>query len=36
MDYVKRIERVALAVEDLDEAQTFFERWFGANFCRKK
>ena len=32
MDYVKRIERVALAVEDLDKAQAFFERWFGAKF----
>lgn len=30
--FVKRIERVALAVSDLDEAQTFFERWFGAAF----
>ena len=33
MDYVKRIERVALAVENLDEAQVFFETWFGAKFC---
>lgn len=32
MDFVKRIERVALAVEDLDRAQTFFEQWFGARF----
>jgi methylmalonyl-CoA/ethylmalonyl-CoA epimerase len=32
MDFVKRIERVALAVESLDEAQAFFERWFGAEF----
>ncbi|MBI5828173.1 MAG: VOC family protein [Chloroflexi bacterium] len=33
MDYIKRVERVALAVEDLDEAQRFFEQWFGAKFC---
>ncbi|MCC7362201.1 MAG: VOC family protein [Anaerolineales bacterium] len=33
MDFVKRIERVALAVEDLDQAQAFFEQWFGARFC---
>ncbi len=32
MSYVKRIERVALAVPDLDEAQAFFEGWFGARF----
>ena len=32
MNFVKRIERVALAVESLDEAQAFFERWFGAEF----
>jgi len=32
MSYVRRLERVALAVEDLDEAQTFFEDWFGAEF----
>jgi methylmalonyl-CoA/ethylmalonyl-CoA epimerase len=32
MDYIKRIERVALAVEDLDKAQDFFEQWFGAKF----
>ncbi|HET7089131.1 MAG TPA: VOC family protein [Anaerolineae bacterium] len=32
MDFIKRIERVALAVESLDEAQAFFERWFGAEF----
>lgn len=32
MDYIKRIERVALAVEDLDKAQAFFEQWFGAKF----
>ena len=33
MDYIQRIERVALAVDDLDKAQTFFEQWFGARFC---
>ena len=33
MSYVKRIERVALAVEDLDQAQAFFEQWFDAQFC---
>jgi methylmalonyl-CoA/ethylmalonyl-CoA epimerase len=33
MDYIKRVERVALAVEDLDQAQAFFEQWFGARFC---
>jgi methylmalonyl-CoA/ethylmalonyl-CoA epimerase len=32
MDYVKRIERIALAVEDLDRAQAVFEQWFGARF----
>ena len=32
MDYVQRIERVALAVENLDEAQALFEQWFGARF----
>jgi methylmalonyl-CoA/ethylmalonyl-CoA epimerase len=32
MDYIRRIERVALAVEDLDRAQVFFETWFGAKF----
>lgn len=32
MTFVKRIERVALAVPDLDEAQSFFETWFGAKF----
>ena len=30
--FVKRIERIALAVEDLDAAQAFFEQWFGATF----
>jgi methylmalonyl-CoA/ethylmalonyl-CoA epimerase len=33
MTFVNGIERVALAVEDLDEAQTFFEGWFGAVFA---
>jgi methylmalonyl-CoA/ethylmalonyl-CoA epimerase len=32
MNFVKGIERVALAVEDLDSAQAFFEQWFGARF----
>ena len=32
MDFVKRVERVALAVADLDQAQAFFEQWFGARF----
>ena len=32
MSYVKRMERVALAVEDLEAATTFFETWFGAKF----
>jgi methylmalonyl-CoA/ethylmalonyl-CoA epimerase len=32
MDFVKGIERVALAVPDLDAAQAFFEGWFGARF----
>jgi methylmalonyl-CoA epimerase len=31
-DYVKGIERVALAVPDLSAAQAFFEGWFGATF----
>ena len=30
MSFVKRMERVALAVENLDEAQSFYEQWFGA------
>jgi len=30
--FIKRIERIALAVEDLDAAQAFFEQWFGAVF----
>jgi len=33
MEYIKRVERVALAVENLDAAQEFFEQWFGAKFC---
>ena len=32
MTYIRRLERVALAVPDLDEAQSFFEDWFGAVF----
>jgi methylmalonyl-CoA/ethylmalonyl-CoA epimerase len=36
MDYIKRVERVALAVEDLDQAQAFFEQWFGARFCHEE
>ncbi len=32
MSFVKRVERVALAVTDLDAAQAFFEQWFGATF----
>jgi len=32
MTFVNRMERVALAVEDIDEAQSFFETWFGARF----
>ncbi|MGD8759080.1 MAG: VOC family protein [Anaerolineales bacterium] len=32
MSFVKRIERIALAVPDLDEAQSFFEAWFDAKF----
>ena len=32
MTFVKRVERVALAVENLDEARTFFENTFGAVF----
>lgn len=30
--YVKGIERIALAVPDLEAAQAFFEGWFGAVF----
>ncbi len=32
MSYIKGIERIALAVPDLQQAQTFFEDWFGARF----
>ena len=32
MGFVRRVERVALAVADLDAAQEFFETWFGAEF----
>ena len=32
MSFVKRVERVALAVEDLEAAMAFFEGWFGAVF----
>ncbi len=32
MSYVKYVERIALAVRDLAEAQAFFEDWFGAEF----
>lgn len=32
MSYIKGIERIALAVPNLEEAQTFFETWFGARF----
>lgn len=32
MSIIKRIERVALAVENLDEARDFFERVFDARF----
>jgi methylmalonyl-CoA/ethylmalonyl-CoA epimerase len=30
--FVKGIERIALAVPDLEAAQAFFETWFGAEF----
>lgn len=32
MSHFLRVERVAIAVPDLDEAQSFFETWFGAEF----
>lgn len=32
MPFVKRVERVALAVEDLDTAREYFQRCFGAQF----
>jgi methylmalonyl-CoA/ethylmalonyl-CoA epimerase len=31
-NYIKHVERVALAVPDLEKAQAFFETWFGAEF----
>ncbi|MFQ5419120.1 MAG: VOC family protein [Anaerolineae bacterium] len=33
MSYIKGIERIALAVPDLEEAQAFFESWFDADFA---
>jgi methylmalonyl-CoA epimerase len=36
MNFVRRVERVALAVEDLDQAQAFFEQWFDARFCAEE
>lgn len=32
MKFVQRVERIALAVEDLDEARRFFEKMFDARF----
>ncbi len=32
MSYIKEIERVALAVRNVEEAQAFFETWFAAEF----
>lgn len=32
MKFVKRVERIALAVDDLDQARTFFEKTFDAQF----
>ncbi|MBI4673116.1 MAG: VOC family protein [Chloroflexi bacterium] len=32
MTFVKRIERVALAVENLEQARAYFEQCFGAEF----
>lgn len=32
MSFVRRVERLALAVPDLDTAQALFETWFGAEF----
>lgn len=32
MSYVKLVERIAVAVRNLEEAQAFFESWFGAEF----
>lgn len=34
--FVKHLERVALAVPDLEEAQAFFELWFGATFLQEE
>jgi methylmalonyl-CoA/ethylmalonyl-CoA epimerase len=36
MSYIRRIERVALAVDDLDQAQEFFENWFDAEFLSEE
>jgi methylmalonyl-CoA/ethylmalonyl-CoA epimerase len=33
MTFVKRVERVALAVENLEAARAYFEKCFGAQFC---
>ena len=33
MTFVKRVERVALAVEDLEQARAYLEKCFGAQFC---
>lgn len=32
MTFVKRVERVALAVPNLEQARAHFEKWFGAKF----
>jgi methylmalonyl-CoA/ethylmalonyl-CoA epimerase len=32
MTFVKRVERVALAVENLEQAREYFEKCFGAKF----
>ncbi len=32
MSFVKRVERVALAVENLEQAREYFEKCFGAKF----
>ncbi len=32
MTFVKRVERVALAVDNLEQARDHFEKWFGAKF----
>ena len=36
MKYIKQIERIALAVPNLEEAQAFFEQWFGAEFLQEE